>query len=131
MGARYRVSEARLATALPGLAGVAGVSALDQNQRAVLQHGQLFVIYNHPGGFFAEWSSDWYQQDLRDQLSPLAGDAFWQHNLFLGYVFPHRRAELRLGLLNLADENYRLDPLNLQSELARGRTFTASLRLNY
>ena len=131
VGARYRLSEAKMETSLPGLAGISGVSALDQNQRTVLQHGQFFLIYNHPRGFFAEWSSDWYHQDNHANLSALPATDFWQHNFFLGYVFPHRRVELRLGLLNLADQDYRLNPLNAQSELARGRTFTASLRLNY
>jgi hypothetical protein len=131
VGARYRLSEAKMETSLPGLRGISGVSSLNQNQRAVLQHGQFFLIYNHPRGFFAEWSSDWFHQANHAGLAALPDADFWQHNFFLGYVFPHRRAELRLGLLNLTDENYRLSPLNAQSELARGRTFTASLRLNY
>jgi Tfp pilus assembly protein PilF len=131
VGARYRLSEAKLDTALPNLSGASGVSPLDQNNRAVLQHGQLFLIYNHPCGFFAEWSSDWFHQVNHGYSPDLGGDDFWQQNLFAGYVFPHRRAELRLGLLNLTDQDYRLNPLNLQSEIARGRTFTASLRLNF
>jgi Tfp pilus assembly protein PilF len=131
IGARYRLSEAKLNTALPGLAHVAGVSALEQNERALLQHGQLFLIYNNPSGFFAEWSSDWYHQGSHGYSPGLPDDDFWQHNIFAGYVFPHRRAELRLGVLNLTDQDYRLNPLNLQSGLARGRTFTASLRLNF
>jgi len=131
IGARYRISEARLETSLEGLAGVPGAASLDQNQRAVLQHGQIFFIYNHPNGFFAEWSSDWYHQANHGDDAGLPGDDFWQQNVFAGYVFSHRRAELRFGLLNLTGQDYRLNPLNLQSELARGRTFTASLRLNY
>ena len=131
VGARYRLSEAKLATRLPELAGVSGVSALEQNERALLHHGQLFLIYNHPRGFFAGWSSDWFHQGNHGYPSSLAGADFWQHNLFAGYVFPHRHAELRLGILNLTDQDYRLNPLNLQSELARRRTFTASLRLNF
>jgi tetratricopeptide (TPR) repeat protein len=131
IGARYRLSEAKLETSLEGFAGVSGVSSLDQNQRAVLQHGQLFFIYNQPSGFFAEWSSDWYHQANHGDDSGLPGDDFWQQNVFAGYVFSHRRAEFRIGLLNLTGQDYRLNPLNLQSELARGRAFTASLRLNY
>jgi len=131
VGARYRVSEAKLNTTLPGLSSVPGVSAQQQDERAVLQHGQLFVIYNHPCGFFAEWSSDWYHQDNQGYSPDVADADFWQHNIYAGYVFAHRRAELRLGVLNLIDQDYRLNPLNLQSGLARGRTFTASLRINF
>jgi hypothetical protein len=131
VGARYRLSEAKLNTRLPDLAGVPGASAQEQSERAVLHHGQFFLIYNHPCGFFAEWSSDWYHQDNHGDTAGLPGDDFWQHNIFAGYVFPHRRAELRLGILNLTDQDYRLNPLNLQSELARRRTFMAALRLNF
>ena len=131
LGARYRLSEAKLKTRLPDLAGVPGVSSFEQDVRAVLQHGQLFLIFNHPSGFFAEWSSDWYHQDNQGYSPGLSGDDLWQHNVFAGYVFSHRRAELRFGVLNLTDQDFRLNPLNLQSELARHRTFTAALRLNF
>jgi predicted Zn-dependent protease len=132
-GARYRLSEGKLNAQLPGLAGVPGATTVqqEQNERAVLQHGQLFLIYNHPCGFFAGWSSDWYHQDNHGDAAGLADADFWQHNFFAGYVFPHRRAELRLGILNLTGQDYRLNPLNLQPEPARGRTFTAALRLNF
>jgi len=131
IGARYRLSDAKLTPGFPGLAGVPGVSSLEQEVHAVLQHGQLFLIYNHPCGFFAGWSSDWYHQANYDYSPGLPGDDFWQHNVFAGYVFAHRRAELRLGILNLTGQDYRLNPLNLQPDLARSRTFTASLRLNF
>ena len=131
VGAQYRLSEAKLDTRLPQLSGIPGVSFLNQDNRAVLNHGQLFLLFNHPSGFFAEWSSDWYHQDNHGYSPGLASDDFWQHNLFAGYVFPHRRAELRVGILNLTDQDYRLNPLNLQSELPRGRTFTTSLRINF
>ena len=61
----------------------------------------------------------------------LPGDNLWQHDIFLGYRFLQRRAEVRLGILNLADQDYRLNPLNLYSELPRGRTFIAGLRINF
>lgn len=130
-GAQYRLSEAKLETQLPQLADVPGASFLGQNERAVLQHGRLFVLFNHPSGFFAEWSSDWYHQDNHGYSPALAGEDLWQHNIFAGYVFAHRRAEARVGLLNLTDENYHLNPLNLQTELPRGRMFTTSLRINF
>jgi hypothetical protein len=131
VGARYRLSEARLNAQLPGLAGVPGVSLQEQDERAVLQHGQLFLIYNHPCGFSAGWSSDWYHQDNHGDAAGLADADFWQHNVFAGYVFAHRRAEAGVGILNIADQDYRLNPLNWQPELARHRTFTARLRFNF
>jgi len=38
---------------------------------------------------------------------------------------------LRLGVVNLTDRAYQLNPLNLQSEPQWRRTFTASLRLSF
>jgi Flp pilus assembly protein TadD len=131
VGGQYRLSEAKLETRLPQLASVPGASFLNQNERAVLQHGRVFVLFNHPSGFFAEWSSDWFHQDNHGYGPELAGDDFWQHNIYAGYVFAHRRAEVRAGLLNLTDENYHLNPLNLQTELPRGRMITTSLRINF
>ncbi len=130
-GARYRLSEAKLNTHLPDLAGVTGASALEQDSRAVLQQGQLYLSYNLPCGFFAEWDSDWFHQSNHGYSPALSAANFWQHNVYAGYVFPHRRAELLLGILNLTGQDYRLNPLNLQTAPVRGRTLTVSLRMNF
>ncbi len=56
---------------------------------------------------------------------------FWQHNVYLGYRLPRRKAEVRLGFLNLFDRDYRLNPLNLHAELPRERMMAVNLRLNF
>ena len=104
-----------------------GVTRVQHNERSTLQHAQLFLRYNHECGFFGEWSSDWYHQVNHGQQPTEPGGAFWQHSVFLGYRFPRRHAELRVGVLNLTDEDYRLGPLNLHEDLARQRTFAASV----
>ncbi len=53
------------------------------------------------------------------------------HQVSLGANFNHPSVELTLGVLNLFDTDYRLNPLNVHSELPRGRTLVASLRLNF
>ena len=50
---------------------------------------------------------------------------------FAGYRFPRRKAELTLGVLNLTDQDYRLNPLTLYDELPRGRTFMSQLRFSF
>src|SRR5260221_8139284 len=45
------------------------------------------------------------------------GDDFWHFNAFVGYRFPRRRAELRVGVLNLTDRDYRLRSEEHTSEL--------------
>ena len=72
----------------------------------------------------------WTAQSNQSTLGP-SGDSFWQHHFFVGYRFPRRLAEIRLGLLNLTGRDYLLNPLNLHAELPRERTLTASLKLNF
>ena len=54
-----------------------------------------------------------------------------QFNVFAGYRFPRRSATITLGLLNLTDQNYRLNPLNLYNELPRERTLLARFQINF
>jgi len=60
-----------------------------------------------------------------------SGDHFWQVNLYAGYRFLQRRVELMLGLLNLADRDYQLNPLTLYQELPRARTLAVSGRFYF
>jgi hypothetical protein len=52
-------------------------------------------------------------------------------NLYLGYRFWRQRGEITIGGLNLTDADYRLNPLNVYSELPRTRVFYTRLRLNF
>jgi hypothetical protein len=128
VSARYRLSEATLDQTLPNIPdATANLATLEKSDRAVLHQVSLSANFNHPSGIFAQWQSAWYRQSN----ASLPGDDFWQHDIYLGYRFPRRHAELRFGLLNLFDKDYRLNPLNLHSDLARARTFTTSLRVNF
>lgn len=132
VGARYRLSAAHLVGQFPQIPdGINGLNTLEQNNRATLHQLSFGANLNLPCGFFAQWESDWYYQNSSGYSPSLARSDFWQHNMFAGYRFPKRYAELRLGLLNLADTDYRLNPLNLHANLPRGRTVTATLRLNF
>jgi len=131
LSARYRLSEAHLVGNFPAIpTGMNGLAALEQNDRATLQQLSLAANMNLPCGFFAQWQSDWYHQN-NSGSSSLADSDFWQHNFFAGYRFPRRYAEIRLGVLNLFDRDYRLNPLNLHADLPRGRTLAASFRFNF
>jgi len=95
-----------------------------------LQQLSLSAIYNHPCGFFAQGEAQWYGQN-NSGYTPSESADFWQFNVFAGYRFLQRRAEVTLGLLNITDQNYNLNPLNLYNELPRSRTLALSLRLNF
>jgi Tfp pilus assembly protein PilF len=131
-GARYRISQADIAS---DFFDVSNDIALDfiprQEVRGVLHQVNLFGLLNHPSGVFARLEGSWYKQDNSGYEPNIPGDKFWQFNAFLGYRFPRRNAELLVGLLNVFDQDYKLNPLNLYNELPRERTLMARLRLNF
>jgi hypothetical protein len=102
-----------------------------QNLESTLHQMHLFAALNHESGCFGRLEALWSTQSNHGYQPDRPGDSFWQFNVFAGYRFPNRRVEIQLGLLNIADQDYRLNPLNLTPELPRDRTFVASLRLNF
>jgi len=133
VGARYRVSEAALDESYPpAISGLPTSPARDVS--ATLHQVTGFVRFNHESGFFTEFAGMWSQQSNRGHgvgAKDLPGDDFWQFNLVGGYRFLQRRCEVRLGVLNLTGQDYRLNPLNLHEEYPRERTLYTSLRLNF
>lgn len=132
VGARYRVSQAVFKSDFVGVTDLP-LSTLSARQRleSVLYQVDLFGIYNHRSGFFAGVDAHWYSQDNEGYIPAQPGDEFWQLNVFAGYRFLQRRAEARIGLLNITDQNYRLSPLNLYNELPRERTLAVQLQVNF
>jgi tetratricopeptide (TPR) repeat protein len=128
LGARYRLSEADLAARLVDLTAVYP-DGLRQN-RAVLHQLLLHAHFNHRCGFFAQAQAAWSAQSNHDYVPDLPGDDFWQFHLYAGYRFAQRRAEVRVGLLNLTDQDYRLNPLTLYSELPRERMLAVAFKVS-
>jgi 5'-methylthioadenosine phosphorylase len=91
--------------------------------------GGAMVVIEGPR-FSTRAESRWFIQHNLGDSSALAGDSFPQVNLYTGYLFPRRRGELTLGVLNLTGEDYRLNPLNPYSELPRERLFYLRLKVN-
>ena len=134
VGARYRISQADLTSDYPDVPDTALWQASDSKRTDVsglLQQLTLSLTYNHRCGFFGQFRSQWIHQDNSGYAGGLAGDDFWQHDLMVGYRFAKRRAEVHLGVLNLADQDYRLNPLNLHAELPRHRMFVAGAKFNF
>ena len=131
--ARYQVSQAVLNESFPDLPAGVLVNNLPASQRleSILNQVDLLVVYSHPCGFFAQPEAHWYGQSNSGYTPSEPGDNFWQLNAFVGYRSPGRKTELSLGLLNITDQNYNLNPLNLYNELPRSRTLALSLRLNF
>lgn len=134
LGARYRLSNAELESRYPqigaGVPQAPGFEA-DQDNEATLHQVNLFVLFNHPSGFFSSANSIWTRQSNHGYSPDIPGDDFWQFNVEAGWRFFRRRVEARVALLNITDQDYELNPLNLTAELPRERTLALSLRFNF
>ncbi len=129
-GARYRLSDADLERQLPDIPTTV-IPAANSDDMATLHQVSLFGRFNHPSGLLGQVESLWTRQSNRGVSSDLPGDDFWQVNAFVGYRFPRRVAEVRVGVLNLTGQDYRLNPLNLTADLPRHRTVMVSFRFNW
>jgi tetratricopeptide (TPR) repeat protein len=131
LGVRYKMTYADLQAKFKQLSSASGSAFLNQDVQSTLHQVNLFAIYQHRCGFFAEFDAIWSQQSNRNYTPDIPGDDFWQFDFYAGYRFLQRRAEVRIGVLNLTDEDYKLNPLTLYNELPRERMVTASLKLNF
>lgn len=134
LGLRYRLSKADFNSTYPQIpetAAEVGGFQRDRDNESVLHQLQLSALYNHPSGFFGRGWGIWSVQSNQGYTPDRPGDNFWQFNVEAGWRFFRRRMEARVALLNLTDQNYRLNPLNLTAELPREREVVASLRFNF
>ena len=130
IGASYRITDADLDDSFRGLTP-ALASVANRDVSATLHQVNLGGAFNHPCGFYAQAGAVWSQQSNRGYAPDIPGDDFWQFNAFIGYRFAKRHADLRLGLLNIGDRDYRLNPLTLYSELPRERTLSARFQFYF
>ena len=128
-GARYRITHADLETRFKEAPATALNARADVS--ALLHQLRFYLLFHHPTGVFAQADSVWSHQSNDGYTPGLPDEDFWQFNFFVGYRFLRRQAELRVGVLNITDQDYRLNPLTLYSELPRERTLVASLRLYF
>ena len=124
VGLRAGFTRSELDDAYPGL------PVLGSNRAAELLRVGGHAVFNHPSGFFARVETTWYRQHNFGYggAAESTGDSFAQADVFAGWRFARRRAEWTVGVLNVTGQDYRLNPLNPYSELARDRTFYTRLR---
>ena len=133
-GAKYRISEADLTTAYPEVPGTAIWQAAfpkTANTSALLQQLALNLNFNLRSGFFGQLRAQWNHQANSGYSPELAGDDFWQEDFLVGYRFHQRHAEIHLGVLNLTDQSYNLNPLNLYAELPQHLTFICGAKFSF
>jgi hypothetical protein len=130
-GAGYRITDSKLNQRYteqlnPPLA----LTNPEGTRESLLQQVSLNALFNHPSGWFARFNAVWSQQSNHGFLNE-PGDSFWQLNAWAGYRFAQRRAEVSIGLLNLTDQDYHLDPLTPYIETPHRRTLAARLLINF
>lgn len=139
LGAAYRLSCATCDVNYPDVPAdtpfgqyLSGQNFTTPNSRqATLHQVRLYGLLNLPSGFFCGAEGLWTLQENEGYAPPLPGANFWQANVFAGYRLFRRHAELRVALLNVTDQDYRLNPLNLMAELPRERTLTVSFGFSF
>ena len=129
-GARYQLSYSNLHTIFSDIP-TAVVAGADHREKATLHQGQLFALYNHRSGFFAQLEGYWARQSNVGYAPDIPGDEIFQANAYIGYRFRRNFGDVTLGFLNMTDQDYQLNPLNYYNELPRERTLVARVRLNF
>lgn len=125
-GAQYRFTRAELGTTFPSISTTVSPDAR-RSETAELHQTTLFAQFNHRCGFFARADGEWNQQENSDYPSA----DFYQLNATIGYRFPRQRGEVSVGVLNINDTNYRLNPLTPYQELPRERVFVGWLSFRF
>lgn len=133
LGLKYRLSHAVLNESYPGISDsiIFDDPAFQPQTKATLNQLDLTAIYNHPSGFFAEGEALWFDQNNAGYTPAEPGENFWQFNIFAGYRSPRRNLEIAIGLLNIANQGYNLNPLNIYNELPLARTLAGRLQINF
>ena len=128
--AQYQFTSSELERELPTIPA-SPTFVRSTTARADLHEARFAATWRSPSGFFARGELWWFAQDLSGDEPQPPGDSFPQLNLYAGYRFPNRRAEITVGGLNLTDEDYHLSPLTYYLELPRERLFYARFRFNF
>jgi Tfp pilus assembly protein PilF len=129
VGARYTLTAVDLSTHATTPPGTVTPGYYDGHENSTLNELSLFANFYLPCGFFSQFQANWWdQENIASMDQP--GDSFYQLNLYTGYRFKRRHAELTLGILNINNSDYNIDPITYFLEQAHNRTFVASFKFN-
>jgi tetratricopeptide (TPR) repeat protein len=131
LGANYSVIFSDLQTLFPAIPQSISPQLADSRVKATLHQGQIFAIYNHPSGWFGRLEGYWARQSNVGYVPDIPGDEIFQLNAYAGFRFRRNYGSVTLGLLDINDQDYKLNPLNYYNELPRERTLAVQVRLNF
>ncbi|HEY3854611.1 MAG TPA: FecR domain-containing protein [Verrucomicrobiae bacterium] len=123
LGGAYKITQSDLHGSYPDISQAVITAS---HEVSTLQEVDTYILFNHSSGFYTKLEANWYGQKNFGETPGEPYSSFFQENIYSGYRFARRRAELQLGILNLSGGGYNLDPLNVYQELPRKRVFEAS-----
>ncbi len=134
VGARYTLTAVDVTA--NDFSPVTGTTYTQNHENSTLNEFSLFGNYYLPCGFFSQFQANWWiQHNAYNNFAAGGvsepGNDFWQCNLFAGYRFPRRHIEMAVGLVNMFNQGYNIDPVTYYLEQARTRTLVASLKFNF
>jgi Tfp pilus assembly protein PilF len=129
VGARYSLTSVDLSTHVTLPPGTIDPQIYDEHENSTLNEVSLFGNFAVPCGFFSQLQANYWRQ--YNTLQGEGGDGFWQFNLYAGYRFPHRHVEVSVGVVNIGNQDYHIDPVTYFLEQAHTRTFVASMKFNF
>ena len=128
LGVKYQLSESTLSSDLPAIPDRIS-SLLGEGEDSTILHTLGFTTrFNHPSGWHGRVEATLRSQSNQDYNPPLPGDEFWQFNILGGYRFNKRRSSIETGIMNLTDQDYRLNPLGFSTLIPRERLFLLRFR---
>lgn len=130
VGVAWRIQEARLDSHYPEFESLPALPQ-DTSRESVLHQVIPRVTFNHPCGAFGTFSARWMHQENREADRTVSDESVWQLDAWIGYRLRRRQAEIAVGVLNLLDDDYRLDPLNTFVPPPRERTLAVRLGLRF
>lgn len=135
IGARFSLTSVDLTA--NDFSPAAGVN-YPQHENSTLDELSLYLNYYVPCGFFARVEGNWFAQHNANIYYNSAGAAlaepganFWQCNIYGGYRFLKRHGEVMVGVMNVFNQDYNVDPVTYFLEQAHNREFVASLKFNF
>ncbi len=130
-GLRFVWNNAQIDRSTPGLPETIAPFPVLKNLGADLVKISWNFHYQSSNGFFARGEFTYWWQENRNYDPVLPGDSFRMVDIEVGYRLKSDRGEFVLGLMNLTDEDYQINPLNNFNQIPRERTFIAAGRISF
>jgi outer membrane receptor protein involved in Fe transport len=124
-------TESSLNRETPDLPATFVTAPVFEGVEAELLHASWNVRFQSPNGWYARAEYHHWWQENSNYTPALEDDSFPVVNLFLGYRLKRARGEFTISLLNITDEDYRINPLSNFNELPREFTVAGSARFSF